>query len=171
MIKGVGRSELNDLSEVDWTNERFCIKLSITRSEQCCRWMGSMWRIACVHLNLRTVLQDDGGITWFSCMSVQKIYALKGMCIFPVPCKAGRMCIRMKYVCIIWDVHYGAFWLLFAHVILHWWTDKKLPIFHASYYMFLYTWILSIGQHGTNCWLSMQQGSGFCLKWCLALSA
>lgn len=76
-------------------------------------------------------------------MSVQKRYALKGMCMFPVPCKAGRMCIRMKCVCVSWDVHYGAFLLLFAHMILHWLTDRQLPLlscFFLDVFIHVYPW-------------------------------
>lgn len=107
VIKRVGRSGLNGLSEVDWMNETSCMNLSVMRSDQCWRWMGSMWCMVCMCLTWGLCYRRMVELSDFLHECAKNI-CLKGMCMFPVPSKAGGLCVRIKCVhqlgCALWSI-------------------------------------------------------------------
>lgn len=95
MLEGAGRSG-QDGTERGWRMKEV---FGVSGSKRCWRWMGLTWRAARVP-NLRAELREGGGVIWFLAGACQKCVPYEGTCVFLVACRAGRMSLRMKRMCV-----------------------------------------------------------------------
>lgn len=98
MLEGAGRSG-QDGTERGWRMKEV---FGVSGSKRCWRWTGLTWRAARVP-NLRAELREGGGVIWFLAGACQKCVPYEGTCVFLVACRAGRMSLRMKRVC-VWEL-------------------------------------------------------------------